>query len=177
MAQKQHTAESSAFSGSNNMPHFFLLESAMFVQNSKLFIISMHNRCVWHSVNMVSKYSFHAMKACRESRNIALLHLNLGARWSPTALAPGKDPSTHRIREGLGLRVILGILMMKHSDLPKNIFKLFPVLYYRPNTGYEAIYSILCQYLWYSYCVQLHSYLPCILVSRTLWRPSMLGNE
>jgi len=75
------------------------------------------------------------MKACRESRNIALLHLNLGARWTPASLAPGKDPSTHRIREGVGFRAILGILVMKHSDLPKNIFNIFPVLYCRPNTG------------------------------------------
>ena len=40
------------------------------------------------------------MKTCRESRNIALPHLNLGARRTPSALTPGKDPSTLRIREG-----------------------------------------------------------------------------
>jgi hypothetical protein len=87
------------------------------------------------------------MKACRESRIIALLQLNLGARWTPAALAPGKDPSTHRIREWVGHRAVLGILVMKHSDLPKNIFDLFPVLYHRPNRGCEGIYSILCQFV------------------------------
>jgi len=66
------------------------------------------------------------MKACRESRNIALLHLNLGARWTPAAMAPGKDLSTHRIREGVNLRAVLDIFVMKHFDLPKNVFNLFP---------------------------------------------------
>jgi len=40
MAQKQHTAESSDFSGTNNMPYFSpLLGTAVFAQNSKLFIV------------------------------------------------------------------------------------------------------------------------------------------
>jgi hypothetical protein len=130
MAQKQHTAEPSLFQVQIicHFPPYWEAQSLFRILNFLSFkcttVVSDTPR-TWFQNTI---FLLHAMKACRERRNITLLHLILGARWTWAALAPGKFPITHRIREWVGLRAVLGILVMKRSDLPKNIFNVFPVL-------------------------------------------------